>query len=113
MLGAVIAMTVAVMTSTACIAVAISIYEGRPDRRTTLRLFTANLVVVLTNASLALVAVSVLWVSPGAGWLLIVMAMILFLGYRSYRACSASTTTSSCCTTSREQRLARCRSTRR
>jgi diguanylate cyclase (GGDEF)-like protein len=66
------------------IAVAISIYEGRPDRLTLVRLFGANLVVVLTNASLALVAVSVLWTTPGAGWLLIIVAMILFLGYRSY-----------------------------
>ena len=59
-------------------------YEGRPDRRTLVRLFGANLVVVFTNASLALVAVSVLWVSPGAGWLLVIVAVILFLGYRSY-----------------------------
>ena len=84
MLGALVSTSVAVMLSTACIAVAISIYEGKPDRRTLVRLFGANLVVVFTNASLALVAVSVLWVSPGAGWLLVIVAMILFLGYRSY-----------------------------
>src|SRR3954468_25098058 len=84
MFGAIVGTSLAVMTATAMIAVAISIYEGRPDRRTLVRLFGANLVVVLTNASLALVAVSVLWTTPGAGWLLIIVAMILFLGYRSY-----------------------------
>ena len=83
-LGAVMATTIAVMITTGTVAVAISVYEGRPDRRTLVRLFGANLVVVITNATLALVAVSVLWVSPNAGWLLLIVAVILFMGYRSY-----------------------------
>ncbi|MCU1484137.1 MAG: putative Diguanylate cyclase/phosphodiesterase [Actinomycetia bacterium] len=82
--GAAFAVALAVMVVTAAIALAISVYEGRPTIRNLQRLFAANLVVSLTNACLALVAVAVLWVSPGAGWLLLIVAAILFIGYRSY-----------------------------
>ena len=69
---------------TTAIAAAISVYEGWPSRRNLVRLYSANMIVTVTNVCLALVAVSVLWVSPGAGWLLLLVAMILFVGYRSY-----------------------------
>ena len=83
-IAAMAATTTGVMLVTASIAMVISIVEGKPDRKTLLRLFTANVVVAFTNVSLALVAISVLWVSQSAGWLLLVVAIILFLGYRSY-----------------------------
>ncbi|HEX4904333.1 MAG TPA: EAL domain-containing protein [Acidimicrobiales bacterium] len=76
--------TFGVLLATATIVLVISINEGLPDRKTLTRLFTANFVVAVMNVSLALVAVSVLWVSQSAGWLLLVVACILFLGYRSY-----------------------------
>jgi diguanylate cyclase (GGDEF)-like protein len=82
--AAMVATTFGVLLITASIALVISINEGPPDRKTLVRLFTANLIVAVTNVSLALVAVSVLWVSQRAGWLLLVVASILFIGYRSY-----------------------------
>ena len=83
-LSAMTSVTFGVLLVTATIALVISINEGPPDRKTMVRLVTANFVVAVTNVSLALVAVSVLWVSQSAGWLLLVVACILFLGYRSY-----------------------------
>jgi diguanylate cyclase (GGDEF)-like protein len=82
--GAAVAVIVAVLVVTTMIAIAISTHEGWPSRRNLMRLFAANLIVSITNACLAIVAVAVLWVSPGAGWLLLVVAGILFVGYRSY-----------------------------
>ena len=84
--GGAVAVVLAVMVVTSVIALAISLCEGAPSRRNLARLFGANLIVSATNASLVLVAVAVLWVSPGAGWLLLLVACILFLGYRSYAA---------------------------
>jgi diguanylate cyclase (GGDEF)-like protein len=83
-ISAMVSVTIGVLIVTAAIALVISINEGAPDRKTMVRLVTANFVVAMTNVSLALVAVSVLWVSQSAGWLLLVVASILFLGYRSY-----------------------------
>ena len=82
--SAMVSVTFGVLLATATIVLVISINEGLPDRKTLARLFTANFVVAVMNVSLALVAVSVLWVSQSAGWLLLVVACILFLGYRSY-----------------------------
>jgi diguanylate cyclase (GGDEF)-like protein len=82
--SAVFAVWVSALVVTGCIALAISIYEGMPDRKHLIRLFAANQVVAFTNASLAMVAVSVLWVNRATGWLLLVVAGILLLGYRSY-----------------------------
>ncbi|HYD08601.1 MAG TPA: diguanylate cyclase, partial [Acidimicrobiales bacterium] len=82
--AAMVSVTGGVLLATAMIALVISINEGPPDRRTLVRLFTANAVVAVMNVSLALVAVSVLWTSQSAGWLLLVVAAILFIGYRSY-----------------------------
>ncbi|MBW8827677.1 MAG: EAL domain-containing protein [Acidobacteria bacterium] len=72
------------LLATACIAGAIACYEGIPESRIVRRLVVANFVVSITNSSLALVTVAVLWVSRGAGWLLSVVAVILYIGYRSY-----------------------------
>jgi diguanylate cyclase (GGDEF)-like protein len=83
-ISAMASVTFGVLLVASAIALVISINEGRLDRKTMVRLFIANLVVATANVSLALVAVSVLWVSPSAGWLLLVVAVILFLGYRSY-----------------------------
>ena len=82
--GAIGGVTVGVLVVTASIAAAISMYEGRLGSKHLGQLFVANLAIGLTNVSLALVAVSVLWVSESAGWLLLVVAVVLFLGYRSY-----------------------------
>jgi diguanylate cyclase (GGDEF)-like protein len=62
----------------------IAIHEGRQPARTMLRLSAASIVVSVTNACVALVAVSVVWLNRSAGWLFLLVAAILFLGYRSY-----------------------------
>ncbi|MCU1377695.1 MAG: putative Diguanylate cyclase/phosphodiesterase [Acidimicrobiales bacterium] len=82
--GAAAGVVTAVVVVTAAIAIAIAIYEGWPNRRHLVRLFVANLIVATTNSCVALVAVAVLWVNPKAGWLLLVVAAILFVAYRSY-----------------------------
>jgi diguanylate cyclase (GGDEF)-like protein len=84
LLSAMAAILSAVLLVTTCIAVVITVNEGRQDRRTVMRLFVANVVVAVTNASLALVAVAVLWVNKSAAWLLLAVSAILFVGYRSY-----------------------------
>jgi diguanylate cyclase (GGDEF)-like protein len=62
----------------------IAIHEGRQPTRTMIRLSTASIIVSVTNASVALVAVSVVWLNRSAGWLFLLVAAILFMGYRSY-----------------------------
>ena len=84
LIAAMVATVAGVLLVTFCIAVVITINEGMQERRTIVRLFTANVVVAFTNVSLALVAVSVLWVSQRAAWLLLAVSVILFVGYRSY-----------------------------
>jgi diguanylate cyclase (GGDEF)-like protein len=83
-MAAMASVTGGVLLATATIALVISINEGRPDHKTLARLFTANFVVAVMNVCLALVAISVLWESRDVGWLLLLVAVILFLGYRSY-----------------------------
>jgi diguanylate cyclase (GGDEF)-like protein len=82
--GTAFAVVCAVAVVTTAIAIAISVSEGLPNRRDLARLYEANMIVAVANVALALVSVSVLWVSPGAGWLLLLVAAILFVGYRSY-----------------------------
>jgi diguanylate cyclase (GGDEF)-like protein len=82
--GTAVGVVVGATVVTSAIALAISMYEGWLSRRNLARLYGANLIVAVANVSLAMVAVSVLWVSPGAGWLLLLVAVILFVGYRSY-----------------------------
>jgi diguanylate cyclase (GGDEF)-like protein len=82
--GGAFAVVVAVFVVTSAIALAISVFEGMPTPRDLVRLFAANVVVAITNSCLALVTVAVLWASPGSGWLLLLVSVVLFMGYRSY-----------------------------
>ncbi|MDQ3877917.1 MAG: ATP-binding protein [Actinomycetota bacterium] len=43
-----------------------------------------SLGISLTNTSLALIEITILWHQPGAGWLILVPASALFLAYRAY-----------------------------
>lgn len=45
---------------------------------------TISLGISLTNTSLALIEITILWHQPGAGWLILVPASALFLAYRAY-----------------------------
>jgi diguanylate cyclase (GGDEF)-like protein len=80
----VVAIIAGVIVVTGCIALAISIQEGRLTLRGAVRLLSANLVVAVNNVSLAMAAVAVLWVSRIAGVLLLCVVAILFVAYRSY-----------------------------
>jgi diguanylate cyclase (GGDEF)-like protein len=79
-----VAIAAGVFVVSGCISLVISISEGPLERRALIRLVVGNLAVSVTNACLATVVVAVLWVNVSAGWLLVVLAGILFLGYRSY-----------------------------
>jgi diguanylate cyclase (GGDEF)-like protein len=72
------------LVGSAAVASAISWSEGHVQARAIRRLVTANVTVSIVNGCVALVAVQVLWVSPRAGWLLLVVSAILYVGYRSY-----------------------------
>jgi diguanylate cyclase (GGDEF)-like protein len=72
------------LVGTLLILLVVSIYEDRPTFGTVGRLLVANGVVSAANATLAVVAVAVLWTSKPLVLLPGVLAGVLYLGYRSY-----------------------------
>ena len=62
----------------------ISLSEGRPRYRKMQQMAAMSTVVALTNATLALLAVTLLLADVRAIWLLAIPVATLFLGYRSY-----------------------------
>ena len=67
-----------------CVALAVSLAEGR--RQAIESLLGIGSIVAFANACVALAAVTVLWTHPGSAWLLSVPAILLFLAYRGYSA---------------------------
>ena len=67
-----------------CVALAVSLAEGR--RQAIDSLLGIGSIVAFANACVALAAVTVLWTHPGSAWLLSVPAILLFLAYRGYSA---------------------------
>lgn len=63
---------------------AISLHAGGLQRRMVTNVVPSVLLGAASNTSLALLAVTILWVDPAASWLLGVVVAILFLGYRAY-----------------------------
>jgi diguanylate cyclase (GGDEF)-like protein/PAS domain S-box-containing protein len=63
---------------------AIAVTGGAPRWRRFAQLLGFGIVVAVTNGSLGLLAVSVVWHSPGSAWLLVVPTIILFFAYRLY-----------------------------
>jgi diguanylate cyclase (GGDEF)-like protein len=68
----------------AAIVGAISLSEGRLELEKLPQVLRFALAVGLTNTSLALIAVTIVFVSPIAMWLLCVPVVLLFVAYRSY-----------------------------
>jgi diguanylate cyclase (GGDEF)-like protein len=83
-LGAFAAAFVTHTISTFSVTLAMSLAEGK--NRALESLVGAGSVIAFTNASVALAAVTVLWLNPASAWLLAVPAVLLFLAYRGYNA---------------------------
>jgi diguanylate cyclase (GGDEF)-like protein len=68
----------------AVIAAAIALSEGRLETDKLPQVLRFALAVGLTNTSLALIGITILFVSPAMLWLLAVPVVLLFMAYRSY-----------------------------
>ncbi len=78
------AMLVACLLGALTIATAISLSGGAPQFQKLPEMLKFGGMVALANTSLALLAISVMWIDPLAVWLLIVPLATLFLAYRAY-----------------------------
>jgi diguanylate cyclase (GGDEF)-like protein len=78
------AMLVACLLGALTIATAISLSGGAPQYQKLPEMLKFGGMVALANTSLALLAISVIWIDPLAVWLLIVPLATLFLAYRAY-----------------------------
>ena len=83
-LGAFGAAFVAHTINSLCLALAMSLAEGR--RQVIESLLGVGSIIAFTNACVALALVTVLWTHPTSSWLLAVPAILLFLAYRGYNA---------------------------
>jgi diguanylate cyclase (GGDEF)-like protein len=83
-LAAFAATLVAVVLSAFNIASAITLSGGAPQFKKLPEMVQFGALVAVANTSIALLAVTVLWVSPQATWLLAIPAATLFLAYRAY-----------------------------
>jgi diguanylate cyclase (GGDEF)-like protein len=66
------------------IATAISLSGGAPQFQKLPEMIRFGSIVALANTSLALLAVTVMWIEPSAAWLLLIPLVALFLAYRAY-----------------------------
>ena len=78
------AMLVPVVIGALTIATAISLSGGAPQFQKLPEMLKFGLVVALANTSLALLAVSVMWIDPKAVLLLLIPLVTIFLAYRAY-----------------------------
>jgi len=74
----------AAILSALTIATVITISGGAPQFEKLPEMIQFGSMVALANTSLALLAVSVLWLDPGLLWLLILPLVIVFLAYQAY-----------------------------
>ena len=70
--------------SVIAIATAISLSGGAPQYQKLPEMVRFSSLIALANTSLALLAVTVMWIEPTAAWLLIIPLVALFLAYRAY-----------------------------
>jgi diguanylate cyclase (GGDEF)-like protein len=87
-LAAFAAITVIDALSPTLVVAAISLYEGRRQWGVLPRVMALDLVAGTANASLALIAVLVLWLDVRAAWLLLVVTTVVHLAYRGYTSLS-------------------------
>jgi diguanylate cyclase (GGDEF)-like protein len=79
-----VAMLVASTIASTTIATAISMSGGAPQFQKLPEMIQFGSLVALANTSLALLAVTVLWVNATAIWLLVIPLTTLFVAYRAY-----------------------------
>ncbi|MFP5298291.1 MAG: ATP-binding protein, partial [Actinomycetota bacterium] len=72
--------------STLTVALAIGMSGSDVDLKATMRGLAYGLVLMMTNVSLALLGVNILWIKPGAAMLLAIPTAVLFVSYRAYIA---------------------------
>src|SRR3954447_7359926 len=65
------------------VSLAIGFAEGRWQRERLPEVLRFGLAVGMTNTSLALMAVTILWLEPAAGWLLALPIVLMLLAYRT------------------------------
>jgi diguanylate cyclase (GGDEF)-like protein len=83
-IAAFIATLTTTVLSALTIATAISLSGGAPQFQKLPQMIQFGGLVAVANTSLALLAVSILWVQPGLLWLLVVPLVVVFLAYRAY-----------------------------
>ena len=66
------------------VSTAISLAEGTAQYRRIPEMLKIGIVVSLTNASLALMGLTVLWANPGSAWLFVLPTITAALAYRAY-----------------------------
>jgi diguanylate cyclase (GGDEF)-like protein len=83
-LAAFLAAGVAGVISTFNIASAITLSAGAPQFKKLPEMIQFGVLVAVANTSLALLAVTILWIAPSSVWLLAIPAVTLFLAYGAY-----------------------------
>lgn len=83
-IGILLALGLAVVVANALINLAIHLAGGSIERSERLKVLKLGGVAALMNASLGLVAVTVMWTRPWAAWVAAVPPVVLYLAYRSY-----------------------------
>ncbi|HEX9969628.1 MAG TPA: hypothetical protein VGB03_05775, partial [Acidimicrobiales bacterium] len=77
------AVSASVVVCAVSISAAIALAEGRPRLDKLAASFVGNFLAGVTNASLGLMAVVLLWIDAVAGWLMVVPAAVILIAYRS------------------------------
>lgn len=85
-IGIVVTIGLVVVVARLLINVAIRLTGGELDRSEQLTVLKLSIVAALMNASLGLVAITVMWTRSSAAWAAAVPPVILYLAYRAYLA---------------------------
>jgi diguanylate cyclase (GGDEF)-like protein len=83
-LGVYAAMLTENLVGVLCVSTAISLAEGTPQYRRIPEMLRIGIIVSMTNTSLALMALTVLWANPAAAVLFVAPCAAAALGYRAY-----------------------------
>ncbi len=78
------AVSASTLVSEVCVGIAVSLGEGRVDRRRRIDMLLGNWTVAISNTCLGLAGAAVMAASPAAGLLLVAPAAALLVAYRAY-----------------------------
>jgi signal transduction histidine kinase len=82
--GAIAATAAGVVVAAALVDRAISLMGGYVDKQEALKIVGLASFGALVNTGLALIAVNLLWLNPGAAWLAVAPPIVVYIAYRSY-----------------------------